>query len=90
MFADQAAVILENAHLLALERRRSIQLEAALRAQVRSSDVLARYGGEEFVILLLATTKEQAALMAERLRGVASSPAAGRPQGGYRTRRPAM
>ena len=40
----------------------------AVRAELRSNDLLARYGGEEFVVLLPATQPEQAAQMAERIR----------------------
>ena len=39
-----------------------------IRAQLREYDIAARYGGEEFVILLPFTNKEEAYLVAERLR----------------------
>lgn len=35
---------------------------------VRDSDIVARYGGEEIVIITPNTTKEEAAILAERLR----------------------
>ncbi len=44
---------------------------------LRQTDLLARYGGEEFVVVLPHTTKQEAALLAERLRRmVAASPVA--------------
>ncbi len=39
-----------------------------LKNSLRKVDVVARYGGEEFVIVLPMTTKEQAVMLAERLR----------------------
>ena len=36
---------------------------------LRGSDIIFRYGGEEFVILLTGTNREDAALVAERIRG---------------------
>jgi diguanylate cyclase (GGDEF)-like protein len=41
---------------------------AALRRQARATDIAARLGGEEFVLLCPATTPQQAALLAERVR----------------------
>ncbi|MBF0254066.1 MAG: sensor domain-containing diguanylate cyclase [Candidatus Omnitrophica bacterium] len=41
--------------------------EVALR-NIRKSDAVCRYGGEEFAMILPATTKEQAILIAEKLR----------------------
>ncbi len=41
---------------------------AALRRQVRATDVVARLGGEEFAVLCPATTATQAAELAERMR----------------------
>jgi diguanylate cyclase (GGDEF)-like protein len=43
-------------------------LAALLGEGLRSSDYPARYGGEEFAIILPHTSREQAALLAERLR----------------------
>ncbi|RMG38232.1 MAG: GGDEF domain-containing protein [Gammaproteobacteria bacterium] len=43
-------------------------LAGALSATVRRSDLLFRYGGEEFVILASHTSRDGAALLAERLR----------------------
>ena len=37
-------------------------------SQIREMDVLARWGGEEFIIFLPKTTKEQAIIVAERIR----------------------
>ncbi len=37
-------------------------------SQIREMDVLARWGGEEFIIFLPKTTKEQAKIVAERVR----------------------
>ncbi len=42
------------------------------RAQLRPEDVAARFGGEEFVILLPDTAEEEAAAVAERIRGAVS------------------
>ena len=39
-----------------------------LRANVRAVDIVGRYGGEEFLVLMPETSKEEAALTAERLR----------------------
>ena len=39
-----------------------------LRDGIRGQDLLARYGGEEFSIILPETGKEEACLMAERIR----------------------
>ncbi|MEH8021859.1 MULTISPECIES: sensor domain-containing diguanylate cyclase [Rheinheimera] len=40
----------------------------AVRKTLRSTDIAGRYGGEEYAILLVDTTLEQAAVLAERLR----------------------
>ncbi len=39
-----------------------------VRAQIRASDVVARYGGEEFLVVMAATTEEEAQVVGERLR----------------------
>jgi diguanylate cyclase (GGDEF)-like protein len=39
-----------------------------LRGAVRENDILARWGGEEFIVLLPATSSEQAVQVAQRLR----------------------
>ncbi len=44
------------------------EVAAAVREQLRSSDVLARYGGDVFCILLSGIEKLNAALIAERMR----------------------
>ncbi len=44
------------------------EISKQLRANTRASDILSRYGGEEFAILMPATTPEDAAIAAERLR----------------------
>jgi diguanylate cyclase (GGDEF)-like protein len=43
-------------------------LAAEMRQQVRETDLVGRFGGEEFVILLAATTAEEACQVAERVR----------------------
>jgi len=43
-------------------------LSAAVRAAVRTSDVLARYGGEEFIVALTETPADRGALVADRIR----------------------
>ncbi len=46
-----------------------VAVSAALRREMREDlDVAGRYGGEEFVLILPATTADQAAICAERLR----------------------
>ncbi len=45
-----------------------LAVAAALRAEVRSADVLGRFGGEEFVILLPSTNRFDAVTIAERIR----------------------
>ncbi len=44
------------------------QVAAAVKKNLRSTDVAGRYGGEEFAVLLLDTTVDQAMFFAERLR----------------------
>ncbi len=44
------------------------KLADILRTSVREVDFVARYGGEEFVVLLIETNRQNAVLMAERLR----------------------
>jgi diguanylate cyclase (GGDEF)-like protein len=44
------------------------QLAGILEGERRKSDVVGRYGGEEFVIIMPHTKKQEAAVMAERLR----------------------
>jgi len=46
------------------------KLASVLRSSVRKGDVISRYGGEEFIILLPETEKEEATLVAEKLRGL--------------------
>ena len=55
-------------------------LAQVLREHARGTDLVVRYGGDEFVVLLPATTKAEAARVAETLRVAASS---------YRTAGPA-
>ncbi len=51
-------------------------------AEVRSSDVAARYGGEEFVILLPATSVDDAESLAERIRAAVAARPIALPEGG--------
>ena len=44
------------------------EFSSVLRDNIREYDTLARYGGEEFVIILPETTREQAIIVAEKLR----------------------
>jgi len=44
------------------------QVSAAVRKNLRSTDIAGRYGGEEFAVLLVDTTADQALFFAERLR----------------------
>lgn len=44
------------------------ELASVLREEVRDTDLAARFGGEEFTVLLPATSSDQAAAIAERLR----------------------
>jgi diguanylate cyclase (GGDEF)-like protein len=47
-----------------------VRLAALVRANTRAGDVFARVGGEEFALLLADTDLEQAAIIAEGLRGL--------------------
>jgi diguanylate cyclase (GGDEF)-like protein len=47
-----------------------VRLAALVRANTRAGDVFARVGGEEFALLLADTDLEQAAVLAEGLRGL--------------------
>jgi len=47
-----------------------VRLAALVRANTRAGDVFARMGGEEFALLLADTDLEQAAMLAEGLRGL--------------------
>ncbi|MBP2673842.1 MAG: response regulator receiver modulated diguanylate cyclase [Deltaproteobacteria bacterium] len=49
------------------------KIAAILQKCVRISDVVARYGGEEFVVLLPDTTKEDARVVAEKIRAAIES-----------------
>ena len=44
------------------------ELSVRLQDFVRSTDLICRYGGEEFIIMLIQTSKDKAAILAERLR----------------------
>jgi len=46
------------------------QLATLIKTSVRQVDIVARFGGEEFAIILLNTSLEEAAHMAERLRSI--------------------
>jgi len=46
------------------------QVARLLKTSCRSGDVVTRYGGEEFTVLMPYTKKEDAAIAAERLRGI--------------------
>lgn len=55
-----------NGHELGNEALK--KLADILKSSIREVDFVARYGGEEFVVLLIETNRENAVLMAERLR----------------------
>jgi two-component system, cell cycle response regulator len=44
------------------------EMTDVIRATVRKEDLFARYGGEEFVLVLVETAREEAVLVAERIR----------------------
>ena len=46
------------------------QVAKELRTRLRQTDLLARYGGDEFIVALPETSRQQAALVAEKLRGL--------------------
>ncbi len=45
-----------------------IKISEAIKSEVRQIDTVARFGGEEFVIILPATTRKEAMVVAERIR----------------------
>ena len=49
------------------------QVAAAIRAELRSTDVSARYGGDEFIVLLPETPRKGALEVAERIRTAVSN-----------------
>ncbi len=53
-----------------------------LRKNIRKVDILARYGGEEFVIILPETNKEDAVLVADKLRSSVEELGLGAAEGG--------
>ena len=51
------------------------EMAARIKKGLRVSDLAVRYGGEEFVVFLIRTTREEAAIVAERIRScVADGP----------------
>ena len=54
-----------------------VNVAAILERSVRSVDYVARYGGEEFVVVLVETTADAAAEVAERIRAVVETPRPG-------------
>lgn len=60
-----------------------ISLVRAVRATLRTEDVLCRYGGEEFAIILRTTDVNSAARVAERIRAVASEVRVESPTGSF-------
>jgi Diguanylate cyclase, GGDEF domain len=61
----QAAPVLANLRNLAIAE---IRAATVLRTTLRASDFVGRYGGEEFVILLPDTGRDQASIVAEKIR----------------------
>lgn len=49
------------------------ELAQRVRSQLRTSDIATRYGGEEFVILLPQTGRDEAIVLAERIRQLVAS-----------------
>ncbi len=49
------------------------QLSFRVRGQIRRDDLFARYGGEEFCLLLPELSKEDAVLLAEKIRGLVAA-----------------
>src|SRR5713226_9413475 len=46
------------------------ELAAVVRAGIRKEELFARYGGEEFAVILPETTRDNAVIVAERVRGM--------------------
>ena len=71
-----AAIIFDLDHFGAINKLHGHQTGDAilrafgdlLRRRIRSSDLVARYGGEEFLVVLEATSLDQAAVIAEEIR----------------------
>ena len=58
------------------------EVAKALRNQIRKVDIIARYGGEEFVVVLPETHKEDALMVADKLRESVSEIGLGAKEGG--------
>lgn len=50
-----------------------IDVTVTLRQHLRTTDTLGRWGGEEFIVVASATGSEEAAALAERLRGIVAT-----------------